>query len=212
MALPRSLARPTDDTAVRDAARALAARAAAGTARPTPLGAWREVARTGRLAGDEDPDATAAGLVRRWHQHLAVAIDLPMERHAPGAERLPALLSAWLDLARRTPPVRAHVAAVGGPRTAAEQARQARLLTGLLAQDLAELGAREPVASAAALLAGLAQVAAAEDLAGRPLPTERRRLTSGVAAPPAASARERRRARPRRAAPGWCRVPAAARD
>ena len=153
-----------------------AARGMAGASRPLGLGAWREVSRTGALPGDPDPDSTAAGLVRRWHQHLAVAIDLPLERTPAGEQRLPELVNAWLDVARRTASVRAHVAATGGPRTAAEVARQAELLTGLLADDLALLGALDPRRSARDLLAEMAQVAAAEDAAGRELKGARRGL------------------------------------
>lgn len=153
-----------------------AARRMSGAAAPTALGAWREVARTGTLAGDPEPDRTAAGLVRRWHQHLAVAIDMPMERLAPGEERLPELLVAWLDLARRTSAVRAHIARTAGPRTATEQARQHDLLAGLLAQDLAALGAPLPRRSAIDLLSELAAVAAAEDAAGRVLRGARAQL------------------------------------
>ena len=160
-------------TPVADAARAFAA---AGAARPTALGAWREVSRTGTLVGDDDPDSTAAGLVRRWHQHLAVAIDTPMERREPGEDRLPELVQAWLDLARRTEAVRRHVALTGGPRAAAESDRQSRLLAGLLAEDLALMGAPAPLRSARDLLTQLAEVAAAEDAAGRVLRGARRSL------------------------------------
>lgn len=145
-------------------------------ARPLGLGAWREVSRTGALPGDPDPDSTAAGLIRRWHQHLAVAIDLPMERLQPGADRLPELVRAWLDLARRTEPVRRHIAATSGPRAAAETERQTHLLAGLLAEDLALMGAPAPLRSAHDLLAELAAVAAAEDAAGRVLRDARRGL------------------------------------
>lgn len=167
-----------------------AARRMATASRPLGLGAWREVTRTGTLARDPDPDGTAAGLIRRWHQHLAVGIDLPMERHAPGAERLPELVTAWLDLARRTAGVRAHVAATSGPRAIAESARQGALLTGLLAEDLAALGAPEPRRSAADLLQEIAAVAVAEDAAGRVLRNARRTLlgagdpAAGAPAPP----------------------------
>jgi hypothetical protein len=171
-----------------------AARGMAAATRPTALGAWRAVSRTGGLPGDPDPDSTAAGLVRRWHQHLAVAIDLPMERLAPGADRLPELVTAWLDLARRTEAVRRHVAATGGSRTAAEQARQADLLTRLLAEDLALLGAVAPRRSAHDLLLQLQEVAAAEDAAGRVLRSARRTL---VAAPSAPEVRARRWRLPR---------------
>lgn len=150
----------------------IARRMSAG-ARPLGLGAWREVTRTGTIAEDPDPDRTAAALVRRWHQHLAVAVDLPMERYGPGAERLPALIAEWLDLARRTTAVRRHVAVTGGPRSAAEAARQRTLLTGLLADDLAALGAPEPLGPAAELLHEVETVAAAEDAAGRVLPAAR---------------------------------------
>ena len=157
-------------------------RAAEGLARagrPLPLGAWREVARTGTIAGDPDPDATAVGLVRRWYQHLAVAIDLPLERLAPGPERLQELQTAWLDLARRTAPVRRHLAATSGPRALTETARQRTLLVGLLAEDLAALGAADPQRAAVELLGELAAVAAAEDAAGRVLREVRRSLLGG---------------------------------
>ena len=166
-----------------------AARRMAGASRPTPLGAWREIARTGALPGDPDPDSTAAGLVRRWHQHLAVAIDLPMERREPGEERLRELVVAWLDLARRTEPVRGHIARTSGPRSAAEAARQRLLLAGLLAEDLAAVGAADPERSAAELLDGLAGLAAEEDVAGRPLGAARAHLLARAgAASPAAPA------------------------
>lgn len=157
-----------------------AARRMSSAARPLGLGAWREVSRTGSLLGDPDPDSTAAGLVRRWHQHLAVAIDLPMERLAPGEERLPELVTAWLDLARRTERIRTHVAATSGPRAAAESARQTSLLARLLSEDLALMGAPEPGRSAGDLLTEMAAVAAAEDAAGRPLP----RLRAGLLGTP----------------------------
>lgn len=161
-----------------------AARRMAGATAPTALGAWREVARTGRLVGDPDPDRTAAGLVRRWHQHLAVAIDLPMERLAPGEDRLPELIAAWLDLARRTGAVREHILATGGPRTAAETVLQRELLAGLLAEDLAVLGAPLPRRSAMDLLTELASVAAAEDAAGRVLRSARAELIGATGATP----------------------------
>lgn len=152
-------------------------------ARPLGLGAWREVSRTGALPGDPDPDSTAAGLIRRWYQHLAVAIDVPMERLPPGEDRLPELVRAWLDLARRTEPVRRHVALTSGPRASAEAERQARLLAGLLAEDLALMGAPAPLRSARDLLAELATVAAAEDAAGRVLRDARRSLLGAETAP-----------------------------
>ena len=158
--------------------RAAAGMAAAG--RPMPLGAWREVSRTGTIAADSDPDATAVGLIRRWYQHLAVAIDLPLERTAPGPERLQELQTAWLDLARRTEPVRAHVAATSGPRALAEADRQRTLLAGLLAEDLAVVGAVEPQRAAVDLLDELAAVAAAEDAAGQVLRGARRSLVGGA--------------------------------
>ena len=161
------------------------ARAAEGMAqagRPLGLGAWLQISRTGELPGDPDPDATAAGLVRRWHQHLAVAIDLPMERLAPGEQRLHALVSAWLDVARRTGSVRAHIAATGGSRTQAESDRQRRLLAGLLAEDLAVIGALDPHRAALDLLTEMAAVAAAEDAAGRELRGARRAVLPGAPA------------------------------
>lgn len=159
-----------------------AARRLSSAARPLGLGAWREVSRTGRLLGDPDPDSTAAGLVRRWHQHLAVAIDLPMERLAPGEQRLPELVTAWMDLARRTQAIRSHVAATSGPRAAAESARQTTLLARLLSEDLALLGAPEPGRSALDLLREMAAVAAAEDEAKQALP----RLRAGLLGTPEA--------------------------
>jgi len=168
--------RPTSPHPREEGVVAEAARRMAGAARPLNLGAWRQVARTGALPGDPDPDGTGVGLVRRWHQHLAVAIDLPMERLEPGPDRLPALLTAWLDLARRTEAIRAHVAATGGPRTRAESERQTLLLAGLLAEDLALMGAPEPRRSALDLIGELTAVAAAEDAAGRVLRSARRTL------------------------------------
>lgn len=160
-----------------------AARGMAGAGRRLGLGAWLEVSRTGGLPGDPDPDGTAAGLVRRWHQHLAVAIDTPLERLSPGPDRLPDLVTAWLDLARRTERVRAHVATTAGPRATAEADRQGALVAGLLAEDLALMGAPEPRRSALDLLAELAEMAAAEDAAGRPLPRLRRSLLQAEAQP-----------------------------
>ena len=157
-------------------------RAAAGMAtagRRMPLGAWREVSRTGTIAADPDPDTTAVGLIRRWYQHLAVAIDLPLERTVPGSERLTELQTAWLDLARRTAPVRAHLAATSGPRALAEGSRQRTLLAGLLAEDLAVVGAVEPQRAALDLLGELTAVAEAEDAAGRVLRDARRSLVGG---------------------------------
>jgi hypothetical protein len=167
------LSRPTEISFER------AARGLAAAGRPMPLGAWREVSRTGTIGGDPDPDATAVGLIRRWYQHLAVAIDVPMERLSPGPERLQELQTAWLDLARRTQPVRAHVAATSGARALAESSRQRTLLVGLLAEDLAAVGAVEPQRSAADLLDEVAAVAAAEDAAGRVLRGDRRSLLGG---------------------------------
>jgi hypothetical protein len=158
--------------------------------RPLPLGAWREVQRTGTLStSDDDPDATAAGLVRRWHQHWAVAIDLPVEQLSPGARRLEALVHAWLDLARRTAPVRAFVAATGGQRTAAEAVRQRVLLQRLLCEDLAALGEARPVQAGSVLVEQLAAVAAQEDAFGRVLRADRTELLAlhGVVAPVARS-------------------------
>lgn len=185
LAAPVPTSRPAEPS-IEEAARRMAA-----ATKPMALGAWREVTRTGTLTEDPDPDGTAAGLVRRWHQHLAVVIDLPMERYAPGDERLPALMTEWLDLARRTARVRSHVAAVGRGRTAAEAARQSALLTRLLADDLAVLGAVDPARSAADLVRSLAEVAAAEDAAGRVLPDARAVLLGTTGVPVAAPAPRR---------------------
>jgi hypothetical protein len=177
MILHSPSARPADPV-VAEAARRLA-----GTARPLGLGAWREISRTGALPGDPEPDVTATGLVRRWHQHLAVAIDVPMERLSPGEDRLPALVAAWLDLARRTGNVRRHVAATAGPLARAEALRQRTLLAGLLAEDLAVLGAVDPRRAALDLLGEMEQVAAAEDASGRELRSARRALLPTAEAP-----------------------------
>ena len=163
-----------------------AARRMAGS-RPLPLGAWREVMATGALAADRrpgaDPDASAAALVRRWHQRLAVAVDEPIERGGPGAERLPQLLTAWLDLARKTAPVRGYVRQVAGPRTAAVQDRHEQLLVDLLAEDLALLGAPAPRRSALDLVRELHLVAEEEDGAGRVLPARRAALLTLAGVP-----------------------------
>ncbi len=136
--------------------------------------AWRELLRDGALAdADADPDATSAALVRHWHQRFAVAIDGPLEHAATGAERLPQIVHAWLDLARASTRVRAYVERGGGERTAHEQNRQRALLLGLLGEDLALIGAREPEAAARALLLAMQEAAQEEDRAGRVLPAHR---------------------------------------
>lgn len=141
------------------------------------LGAWRDLLEgrsvvDARAAGPE-ADGTAAALVGLWAQHFAVAIDGPMERAGGGSERLPEIVEAWLDLARRTAPVRSHIAATGGPLTAARQARHDALVVSLLREDLALMGADAPDTIARALLKELALVAAAEDRAGTRLPAHR---------------------------------------
>ena len=135
---------------------------------------WRELLQTGSTARpDPDPDATSAALVRHWHQRFAVAIDGPLERAATGAERLPQIVHAWLDLARRSAPVRAYVDAFAGDRAAAELTRQSALLLGLLSEDLALIGVRQPEAAAGALLLAMRELAQEEDRAGRVLPARR---------------------------------------
>ena len=165
----------SSQTPVQDARRVFAQ----ATSGPTPLGAWREVGRTGRLADDPDPDRTAAGLTRRWHHHLALVLDEPVERHAPGATRLAGVAQAYLDLARRTPGVRAHLVRVDGPASRAERARQRAAVVDLLAADLMALGHAEPVDAAGDLLESLDAVARQEDLAGRPLRALRRGVLPG---------------------------------
>ena len=174
----------SQQTPIQDARRTFAQ----ATSGPTPLGAWREVGRTGRLVDDPDPDRTAAGLIRRWHHHLAVVTDEPVERHAPGAARLAGLARAYLDLARRTPGVRAHLARIDGPASRAERARQRAVIVDLLTAVLVVLGHAEPVGDAADLLAALDAVAGQEDLAGRPLRALRRDL---IASAPRQLARQR---------------------
>lgn len=132
--------------------------------------AWRDLMRDGALRDDPDPDGTAAALVRHWHQHFAVAVDGPLEQAPTGRERLPQLVDAWLELARRSEPVRTYVARVGGARAAAESTRQDAVLLGLLAEDLSLLGVREPDVGAAVLLREIRCAAGEEDRAGRVLP------------------------------------------
>ena len=115
-------------------------------------------------------------LVSRWHQRLAVALDEPLERLDPGADRLPAVLAAYLDTQRAT-----TVRPAAG-----------RLFTGLLEEDLRHLGAVAPDRAAADLLGELDAVVALEDAAGRELPVERRALLSSVGL-----VRERSTCRPR---------------
>ena len=165
-----------------------APRTATRSGRPLALHLWRDLLE-GRPVADAvapDPDGTAAALVRRWAQHFAVAIDGTMERSLSGSERLPEIVSAWLDLARRTAPVRAHIAAVGGPLTAAEQARQEAVLVALLREDLALIGAAAPDPAARGLLRQLALVAAAEDVAGTRLPAHRTAALRAAGLPAAA--------------------------
>jgi hypothetical protein len=96
-------------------------------------------------------------LVSRWHQRLAVALDTPLERLDPGADRLPEVLTAYLDTQRAT----------------TVRPRAGRLLLTVLEEDLAALGAVDPARSAADLLAECDGVVAVEDAAGRVLPRER---------------------------------------
>lgn len=136
--------------------------------------AWRELLQDGALTGgDHDPDATSAALVRHWHQRFAVAIDGPLEQAATGAQRLPQIVHAWLDLARASTRIRAYVEACAGDRTARERNRQSALLLGVLGEDLALIGVPDPAAAAAALLLAMQEVALEEDRAGRVLPDRR---------------------------------------
>jgi hypothetical protein len=144
------------------------------------LAVWHELLGGGRPDPHVDGDRTSAALVGRWYQHFAVAIDGAVERAASGEERLPELVDAWLDVARRTQPVRAYVARHAGPLTCAEQRRQARLLARLLAENLRLLGADAPERRAFELVRELEVVAGAEDRAGRRLPASRAALLRGL--------------------------------
>jgi hypothetical protein len=103
-------------------------------------------------------------LVSRWHQRLAVALDEPLETRGPGADRLPAVLAAYLDTQRAT----------------TVRPAPGRLFTSLLEEDLRHLGAVAPDRAAADLLRELDAVVALEDAAGRELAAERRALLSSV--------------------------------
>lgn len=164
---------------------------------PTRVAAWRYVDTHGELMpGAYDRPAPVADLAAHAHQRLAVALDEPLEAHAPGAQRLPALLTAWLDLARATPRVRAFLEREADGRARALLDRQRRQVVGLLAEDLAALGSPEPQRSAVDLLGEATAVAALEDAAGRRLRHERAAL---LAAPGPRTPREpRRMLRPRR--------------
>jgi hypothetical protein len=105
--------------------------------------------------------------VSRWHQRLAVALDAPLEQLDPGAERLPAVVTAYLDVQRAT-----DVRPVAGP-----------LLLAVLEEDLAHLGAVAPRRAATDLLAELVAVVALEDAAGRALPEQRAALLPATATP-----------------------------
>lgn len=149
---------------------------------PARVAAWRYVDAHGELMpGAYDRPALLADLAAHAHQRLAVALDEALEAHPPGEERLPAILSAWLDLARATPRVRAFLEAEAEGRARVLLDRQRRQVVGLLAEDLAALGLPDPQRSAADLLGEAAAVAALEDAAGRRLRHERAALLTGPA-------------------------------
>lgn len=150
------------------------------------LAAWEEVERTGDLSVEGARRRQLLGaLAGRWHQVLAVEVDLPLDTLPPGGERLEALSLAWLDVARRTAPVRALLRR----EDVGTDTRLRSLFVSLLGDDLAALGAPSPLRSAADLLAQLEAVADLEERAGRALRRERRALLRGLGAPERATAR-----------------------
>jgi hypothetical protein len=129
---------------------------------------WRHVLETGDLPAGAPVEAATAELAAHLGQRLVVALDV---------EGLPALVEAWLDLARATARVRALLDASAGDRARALLAQQREHVVGWLAQELAGTGARDPQRAAVDLLREAEQVAVAEHLAGRVLPGERAPLT-----------------------------------
>jgi hypothetical protein len=129
---------------------------------------WRHVLETGDLPAGAPVEAATAELAAHLGQRLVVALDV---------EGLPALVEAWLDLARATAPVRALLDASAGDRARHLLARQREDVLGWLAQELAGTGARDPRRAAVDLLREAEQVAVAEQLAGRVLRDERAPLT-----------------------------------
>lgn len=120
------------------------------------------------MAVRPDSDLSDGVLVSRWHQRLAVALDGPLERLDPGAERSAAVVSAYLDTCRVTT-VRPH---------------PGRVFLSLLAEDLHALDALDHTRAAVDLLAEMDAVVALEDAAGRVLPAERAALLPAPAGGP----------------------------
>lgn len=149
-------------------------------ARPLRVPAWRHAAAYGDLPpGRYDRAAALADLAAHAGQRLAVLLDQPLEALPPGPQRLRAVLAGWLDARRDA--ARAHALldreAEGRARTLLDGQR--RVLLGVLAEDLAALGAPDPRRSAADLLAEACAVAALEHSAGRVLRRERAALLAG---------------------------------
>jgi hypothetical protein len=111
-----------------------------------------------------DSDLSDGVLVSRWHQRLAVALDGPLEQLDPGADRIGAVVTAYLDTSRATT-ARPH---------------PGRLFLSVLTEDLHALGAVDAGLAAVDLLAELDAVVALEDAAGRVLPAERAALLPTV--------------------------------
>lgn len=113
-----------------------------------------------------DSDLSDGVLVSRWHQRLAVALDGPLEQLDPGADRIGAVVTAYLDTARAT----------------TVRPQPGRPFLSVLAEDLHALGALDAGRAAVDLLAELDAVVTLEDTAGRVLPAERAALLPAAAA------------------------------
>lgn len=120
-----------------------------------------------------DSDLPDGVLVSRWHQRLAVALDGPLEQLDPGADRIGAVVTAYLDTSRAT----------------TVRPDPGRVFLSVVAEDLHALGAVDPGRAAVDLLAELDAVVALEDAAGRVLPAERAALLPVPASRPAATRR-----------------------
>ena len=115
-----------------------------------------------------DSDLSHGVLVSRWHQRLAVALDGPLEQLDPGADRIGAVVSAYLDTCRAT----------------TVRPRPGRVFLSVLAEDLHALGALDAGRAAVDLLAEMDAVVALEDAARRVLPVERAALLPAPAGGP----------------------------
>jgi hypothetical protein len=131
----------------------------------------------------EQPD-TAMLTVRQhrhWYQRLAVRLDPLLEQSPPGTARLTGVVDAWLDLALDAPGWPTLVQRLAeSPVGRQEIAHQLRRLSYLIAADLTVEGHMAPEDAAAALTLGLADAAAQEAAAGRPLREVRRLLITST--------------------------------